>query len=139
SNAKPRSADAPNATRQMLDELDALMERMLALPVNELEPQAAAEQEAAEQAPQAGTVAATLTMFDAPPLIESTLPAPRPPASTDVNRIAAEWITPPSYTAPAEDEDRVSIEIPGYPPPLDSLENSDTLVQDAWDQNQRVA
>src|SRR5262245_8332828 len=30
SSAKSRSADAPNATRQMLDELDALMERMLA-------------------------------------------------------------------------------------------------------------
>ena len=31
------SSDIPNATRQMLDELDALMERMLALPVSDVE------------------------------------------------------------------------------------------------------
>ena len=34
-SSSKRTADAPNATRQMLDELDALMERMLSLPVND--------------------------------------------------------------------------------------------------------
>ena len=34
--AETPKAETPNATRQMLDELDALMERMLALPVNDL-------------------------------------------------------------------------------------------------------
>src|SRR5262245_23217187 len=34
-SSSKRPADAPNATRQMLDELDALMERMLSLPVND--------------------------------------------------------------------------------------------------------
>ena len=66
SSAKSRPADAPNATRQMLDELDALMERMLALPVNELDP-APTPAAQAPQAPERPAMAATLTMLDAPP------------------------------------------------------------------------
>jgi hypothetical protein len=54
-----------HATRQMLDELDALMERMLALPVNEPE-------EAAPAAPPTTPSAPKLTLLqvpvDAPPL-----------------------------------------------------------------------
>ena len=37
STSKPTRSPGPGSTRQMLDELDALMKRMLELPVNQLE------------------------------------------------------------------------------------------------------
>ena len=61
--------DAPglNATRQMLDELDALMERMLALPINETE-QAPAPPIApiSPAAPSAPPMAAKLALLQVP-------------------------------------------------------------------------
>ena len=57
----PRTTDASplEHTRQMLDELDALMEQMLALPVNDLESQPPPD------APfPGGTVSATVTLLD---------------------------------------------------------------------------
>jgi hypothetical protein len=53
-----------NSTRQMLDDLDALMERMLALPMEEADPVAVS--------PKRPALAATLTML--PPL-ETTAPS----------------------------------------------------------------
>lgn len=47
------------STRQMLDELDALMERMLALPVNDLD-------DLAQEPTPRPTLSATLTVIDAP-------------------------------------------------------------------------
>jgi hypothetical protein len=65
--------DAPglHATRQMLDELDALMERMLALPVNETDEAAAAPAIAAPAAPSpappmAAPMTAKLTLLQVP-------------------------------------------------------------------------
>lgn len=64
-SGKP-AADPPalNATRQMLDELDALMERMLAVPIAE-SPEPAPPQTAATQ-PPSRPMAATLTLLQAP-------------------------------------------------------------------------
>ena len=53
-------------TKQMLDELDALMEKMLSLPVNELEDGSAFPEEVVK--PTASTLAATLTLLrETPP------------------------------------------------------------------------
>src|SRR5262245_63462643 len=90
STAKSRPADAPNATRQMLDELDALMERMLTLPVNEPE-----EERTKEKRPERPAMAATLTMVETPPPPPSAPPAPE-------TKILVGRVTTPSYTAPEE-------------------------------------
>jgi hypothetical protein len=90
STAKSRPADAPNPTRQMLDELDALMERMLTLPVNEPE-----EERTKEKRPERPAMAATLTMVETPPPPPSAPPAPE-------TKILVGRVTTPSYTAPEE-------------------------------------
>lgn len=58
-------------TRQLLDELDALMDRMLALPIEE------ADQLTPETAPAAApvTVSATLTLLESSPTVLETSPA----------------------------------------------------------------
>jgi hypothetical protein len=63
---------AANATRQLLDELDALMERMLALPVNDLGDTLEHETTAPADALEAPSVAAT-TAFPQP-AVESSPP-----------------------------------------------------------------
>lgn len=85
-SSKPTRGKEPAAlqsTRQMLDELDALMERMLALPVNELEEPASADSASPDtypRDPEPGnivrmpTVSATLTVVDTPGE-ETTAPA----------------------------------------------------------------
>jgi hypothetical protein len=73
-SAKPPQAKEPataQSARQMLDELDVLMDRMLAIPVNELD-------DAAPSAPaivRMPTVSATLTVLEAPVEDEES-PAP---------------------------------------------------------------
>jgi len=57
--ASPQMASPLEQTRQMLDELDSLMERMLALPVNELESQPPLAVDF-----QSATVSATMTLLD---------------------------------------------------------------------------
>jgi hypothetical protein len=60
-------ASALPSTRQMLDELDALMERMLALPVSDApEPLVPASQPAAPPATKSPILSATLTLLQAP-------------------------------------------------------------------------
>jgi len=84
----------PNSTRQMLDELDALMERMLALPVNDL----------ADQAPVVPQpLSAKVTVVETPQAtVEAPGPAPAPATGSGmvlVGRLSA----PPSYTTEMEE------------------------------------
>ncbi|HZZ82317.1 MAG TPA: hypothetical protein VFE62_27715 [Gemmataceae bacterium] len=72
------------STKQMLDELDALMEKMLTLPVNELDE--AAPPPAMPSVPEP-RLSATVTLLEPPPQPEAR-PASRPAAP------------PPSYQAP---------------------------------------
>jgi hypothetical protein len=77
SSAKPPQGKEPaslQSTRQMLDELDALMERMLALPVNDLEDAVAPPRDIVHMP----TVSATLTVLESPVEAEEA-PAPKEP------------------------------------------------------------
>src|SRR5437763_13199494 len=69
-SAKPTPNGGAASTRQMLDELDALMERMLALPVNDLD-------DLAQESPRP-TLSATLTVIDAP---QADREGPKPAAA----------------------------------------------------------
>src|SRR5436309_15893108 len=96
SSPTPRSPDPlPNSTRQMLDELDALMERMLALPVNEL------EDGPAKLAPQ---LSAQVTVVESPqdPVEQAYSPVQAPSAQGKV--LVGRLSAPPSYTTEVEEE-----------------------------------
>jgi hypothetical protein len=69
---------ALNATRQMLDELDALMERMLAVPI--AEPEEPAPPQAAAPQPRSRPMAATLTLLQVP--TDETPVSFRPPTES---------------------------------------------------------
>ena len=69
------------STKQMLDELDALMEKMLALPVNELDESA---QPFPKEVVKAPAVKASLTLLETPPPVveakqDSPIPGVQPP------------------------------------------------------------
>jgi hypothetical protein len=65
--SKKTSDDATlQMTKQMLDELDALMEKMLALPVKDPEEAGRLPEEVIEPPKMAPTLAATLTLLDSP-------------------------------------------------------------------------
>ena len=101
------------STKQMLDELDALMERMLALPVTESESAPAVTREVVPQQ----ALAATLTRLDTPPppalppLIEMPLhpvvnPPHRPIAAVEVQMVPAPLtndVVPPSLLPKVEE------------------------------------
>ena len=70
---------ALNATRQMLDELDALMERMLALPVNDAEEPASALMEPPAALTKSRPLAATLTLLQVP--VDDALASFQPPSA----------------------------------------------------------
>lgn len=100
--ASSPTKDAPlQTTRQLLDELDALMERMLALPIEDQ------DTDLSQPAPAASapTVAATLTMVNPPP---EPAPAPErlrllpPPASAP--SFAMEIASRIASPEPVEDE-----------------------------------
>jgi hypothetical protein len=74
-STKSKTDNTTTSTRQMLDELDALMERMLALPVNDLD-------EAAQTPLPRPTLSATLTVIDAP---DAETQEPPPTAEPLVN------------------------------------------------------
>src|SRR5207244_13738 len=77
SSAKPPQGKEPatlQSTRQMLDELDALMDRMLAIPVNDLDDAAAPPRGIVRMA----TGSATLTVLE-PPAEEDDAPAKQAP------------------------------------------------------------
>jgi hypothetical protein len=66
-SGKPAPDPPPlHATRQMLDELDALMERMLALPINEGDEPATAPPEPAIAPPRSRPLSASLTLLQVP-------------------------------------------------------------------------
>jgi hypothetical protein len=73
------------STKQMLDELDALMEKMLSLPVNEPEEAPSFPQEPVKPPKLTPTLSATLTLLQAPaPLPVSAPPPPPPPEVTTI-------------------------------------------------------
>src|SRR5438105_9673861 len=77
SSATPPQGKEPatlQSTRQMLDELDALMDRMLAIPVNDLDETAAAPRGIVRMP----TVSATLTVLE-PPADEDEAPTKQEP------------------------------------------------------------
>src|SRR5260370_15819216 len=95
SSSEPPTDPLPTSTRQMLDELDALMERMLALPVNDLED----GPPVLSSPPLSGKV----TVVEAPPApVEASRPplASPPPSKVLVGRLSAL----PSYTTEVEKE-----------------------------------
>ena len=110
---KPPAGKAPvgneaaslQTTRQMLDELDALMERMLALPVNELDDTAAPMPDVVRMP----TVSATLTVLETP-VADAPPEAPlefevslRPSAFAGyVTDLAAPPADTPTWAGPAE-------------------------------------
>ncbi len=122
---QPKDSALEN-TRQMLDELDALMERMLALPVNDLEEPAPAPC----QVVRMPTMSATLTVLDAPD-VEATAP-PSPPAQPAPARTKPFVEKTPNYTAevepvpptqewPASKQQAMPIPEEGIPPPITNL------------------
>lgn len=92
STVAPVAGSSLQTTRQMLDELDALMERMLALPVNELE-----DAPAPRPASKTPTVVASLTLLGSAPdaAAVAVAAADEPPAS-----VAAPEPLPPLPPAP---------------------------------------
>src|SRR5438552_5117357 len=101
SSAKPPQGKEPatlQTTRQMLDELDALMDRVLALPVNDVEDTAPAPREIVRMS----TVSATLTVLESPvPDEEAPVQEERqllresfPTYSTELARVPSEPIPP---------------------------------------------
>ena len=83
-----------NSTRQMLDELDALMERMLALPVNDLE----------DSPPVLSPPSTKVTIVEAPAPVETPYPAP-PPSSSPGKVLVGRLSAPPSYTTETDTEE----------------------------------
>src|SRR5262249_17576985 len=98
--AEKSRPQTPNATRQMLDELEALMERMLALPVNDLsEPTPAAPTEVMESP----ALTAQLSLVEPAALAEEPF-APERPVPPESSKILVGRLTP-SYTAEVEEAD----------------------------------
>jgi hypothetical protein len=107
SSSSTKDSAALQTTRQLLDELDTLMERMLALPIEDGEPRSTA--------PETPAVAATLTLLDDPAALDSAGEAPhdtqpandREPATDGMDApsgyaTAIQVPAAPSYTDPAE-------------------------------------
>ncbi len=128
---KSRPAETPNATRQMLDELDALMEQMLALPVNDLDAPVPAPPPPVAPARPAATLTET-----APSLFPEeqgqgegefeTASETEEPPRPKTGKILVGRFTPaePAYQAPEEDETA-----PGSST-LDSLPSYRTTVEE---------
>jgi hypothetical protein len=101
SPSRPSTPPAPGSTRQLLDELDELMQRMLALPVNQLDeepqPTAVAPPPAASPAPVLRPEPVvrlerpSVTVPSRPTVTEAPNPAPPRPAER-----AAEPVAPPA-------------------------------------------
>src|SRR5262249_7028059 len=111
----PRPSGPSSPTRQLLDELDALMQQMLRLPVNQLEEDAAAEKVSARQEGKAPAEPQQAVPADASP---SRAPEPvrtPPPVQVRFEPLPAE--DPPAAEPPPA---TVSLEIPpaGLNPPV---------------------
>src|ERR1043165_9871046 len=71
--SKSAANDTPlQSTKQMLDELDSLMERMLSLPVNELD-----DLTNAKETPKGPSLAESLTLLGTPPAPSPTPAEPK--------------------------------------------------------------
>jgi hypothetical protein len=104
------SSKTPNdsslqSTKQMLDELDALMDRMLALPVNEMEDAPAFPKEIVPER----ALTATLTLLQTPP------PAPTPAPLVEMPLHPA--VNPPHRPMAAFEPAAVAPVPPLFPPP----------------------
>jgi hypothetical protein len=114
SSKRPPRSEEPSplrSTKQMLDELDALMERMLALPVSELDELPPVPRDA----PKTPTLSATLTVLEPtsdstePAQVADILDASSPSPSTALAESPREF--PPSSDAVATD----AADALGYP------------------------
>ncbi len=94
--ASNQTTDAPHTTRQMLDDLDALMEQMLSVPVSD--PEAAS--------PVAPKRSATLTLLE--PVTSPTPPPVRKPVATHV-------ASPPAVAAPTAPSYYATVPTPPEP------------------------
>src|SRR5262245_52929810 len=90
-------AETPNATRQMLDELDAVMERMLALPVNDLSEPAPAMP---SEVPESPALTAQLSLVEPSDPVEGQVAPER--AVRESGKILVGRLTP-AYTAEVEE------------------------------------
>jgi hypothetical protein len=109
---RPKEGASPRSTRQLLDELDALMDQMLALPVEEGPP---------DKSPPAPALTATLTMIEpeatteSPPAPSFEIPAPpseAPPADespTDPAPWSLIGDAPPTEIAASQNEERFAL------------------------------
>ena len=112
----PRPAGPVHPTRQQLDELDALLQRMLELPVNQLEESAATAEEADLAPAPVPPPRPTAVRNTRPPVsYTAPVPAPRPPAAPAGGESPAMRLGPRVVPAPAYEEEVES----GYeePPP----------------------
>ncbi len=89
-SARPQENSPLDLTRQMLDELDALMERMMALPVS-----GADDEPVADTIPAMPTVAATVTLLDLPLVPESQATAMQADVGFDAS-LPSPPATPPN-------------------------------------------
>lgn len=98
----PTTKSAPDgnvaSTRQMLDELDALMERMLALPVNDLD-------ELAREPLPRPTLTATLTVIETAEPELTSGEAPAVPAVSQTESVPV--LENPAWTSPPPEETTV--------------------------------
>lgn len=106
------------STKQMLDELDALMEKMLALPVTDPEEAAPFPAEVVKPPSLTPTLSATLTMLPPPAAAPVSIPEPEPshpvtnpphlsmPASLPIEPAA-----PPSLSIPVPEPEPLTNEI----------------------------
>ncbi len=115
--ASSPTKDAPHqTTRQLLDELDALMERMLALPIEDQETDTP---HPTLQPPHAPTVAATLTLVEAPTELRELAeqPAPAPPIEMEMapRVVAPEPVADEPASQPEPDEFHYVTTLPDRP------------------------
>ncbi len=94
--SKHTKDSSAQTTKQMLDELDALMEQMLALPVTEPD----ATQPFPKAIVRGPTLAATLTLLEPPPVA----PPPKPAPATPAKSVTAPPSTPESVADDAEEQ-----------------------------------
>jgi hypothetical protein len=112
------------STKQMLDELDALMEQMLSLPVNDLDEAPSFPKEVVK--PHALT--ASLTLLESPaPLNEARLPAPiaHPPLN-------APHLTMPVYLQPLTNDALPASLLAQMEPLLSQIPESDAAATTLW-------
>ncbi|HEY7153597.1 MAG TPA: hypothetical protein VH575_06540 [Gemmataceae bacterium] len=100
-----RTPGSLNPTRQQLDELDALLQRMLELPVNQTEEKNEAEAEEADEMPPPPVVRPTATKPPPYTVVETASPRPLPAASGFAPRPSPETVAEERPQPPIADAD----------------------------------